>query len=83
MLITRGFGTYSGGTGTGETIFVPICGTDIDITGASDSRVDGQEILSMIQADSTQTEPILYTESLEVTTTIDITQLTPIIRPKE
>lgn len=66
----------------GETVYVPICGTDIDITGASSSRVSGIEVLSKIQADSTQTKPILTSEGEEMKTTIDVTQLKPIIKPK-
>lgn len=82
MLITRGFGPCSGEGGTGETVYVPICGTDMDITGASSSRVKGTEVLSKIQADSTQTKPILASDSENVKTTIDVTQLKPIIKPK-
>jgi len=82
MLITRGFGPCSGEGGTGETVYVPICGTDMDITGASSSRVEGIEVLSKIQADSTQTRPILTSQKEEVKTTIDVTQLKPIIKPK-
>lgn len=82
MLITRGFGPCSGEGGTGETVYVPICGTDMDITGASSSRVEGQGVQTKIQADSPQTTPILSSDLEEIKTTIDVTQLKPIIKPK-
>jgi hypothetical protein len=82
MLITRGFGLCSGEGGTGANVYVPICGTSMDITGASSSRVKGREALSKISADSAKLTPILTSEVEEAKTIIDVTQLKPIIKPK-
>ncbi len=83
MLITRGFGPSSSEGGPGETIYVPICGTDMDITGVSSSRAKGREVLTKMNADSKKLTPVITSEVEKLTTIIDVTLLTPTIRSKE